>query len=87
MNHAGAKVLNSNRVWDVMGFYGDPMRASRATSWKLLDHILATYSPVVLVFGNFNVILGDDKKLGGAKWNPNQLTGITNIFAKWGLLS
>lgn len=68
-NFVNMEIIDNNKgVWRLIGFYGYPERARRKLSWDLIRS-LATVSPVPwCILGDFNNLLGDDEKRGGATY-------------------
>ncbi|GLT77765.1 hypothetical protein SLA2020_493240 [Shorea laevis] len=71
--------------WKFTGFYGDPDRAGRDASWSLLTH-LNTYGPSPwLCVGDFNEIIDQSEKIGGALRSERQMENFRVTLETCGL--
>ena len=59
-------LITSERAWRFTGFYGSPVTSQRGRSWELLRQLHSMSSLPWLCSGDFNEILADDEKVGGA---------------------
>jgi hypothetical protein len=55
----------TDRAWRFTGFYGDPTRARRKESWRMLRFLRNENDLLWLCVGDFNEILYDHKQFGG----------------------
>jgi len=57
---------DSDFHWTFTGFYGNPDRTLRDESWKLLTHLGSLSRDAWLCMGDFNEIIDQSEKVGGA---------------------
>lgn len=66
MGHIDSVIIEGSRYWRFIGFYGNPRAADRCQSWELLCRLSDMNGMPWLVGGNFNEILFNEDKIGGA---------------------
>lgn len=68
INHIDVRVWDevANPDWRFMGFYGNPEEANKFLSWDLLNTLSALITLLWICGGDFNEILLDSEKKGGA---------------------
>ena len=57
---------NEDSTWRLTGFYGDPETYRRTASWEMLRRLKSMTNLPWLCVGDFNEVLSNDEKLGGA---------------------
>ena len=71
--------------WRLTSFYGHPETHRRKESWRFLDTLNHQFRLPWLYFGDFNKILFEEEKLGGAPRPQQQMEAFQNIVNKCGL--
>jgi hypothetical protein len=66
-------LASSNFSWTFTGFYGNPDRKLQEESWRLLSHLGFLSRPAWLCIGDFNEIVDQSEKVGGAVRREIQL--------------
>lgn len=74
--HIDAIIKKTHGFWRFSGFYGNPETEKRKFSWSLMEKLSETGDDPWIIGGDFNEIVSDEEKKGGAKRNPNQM----NLF-------
>ena len=75
----------SNNPWHLTGFYGNPVTSLRSDSWRLLSSLCNGSNLPWLVIGDFNEIMCDSEKEGGAKRSNAQMLRFKNTVEACGL--
>jgi len=57
--------MENGRQWRFTGFYGEPVRARRKESWRLLRFLRNQTDLPWLCVGDFNEVLHEDEQMGG----------------------
>jgi len=75
LRHINAWVYSAavNFTWQFTGFYGHPEVCKRKESWALLKHLSTISSSHWICVGDFNEILQDSEKRGGARRRWSQM--------------
>ncbi|XP_065623699.1 uncharacterized protein LOC136065014 [Quercus suber] len=81
-NHIDAIITeaDSGFMWRITGFYGHPDTAQRKASWKLLEELGSRFHLPWLCLGDFNEILSNSEKQGGAIRSQQQMDGFRNAI-------
>ncbi|XP_072063927.1 uncharacterized protein [Arachis hypogaea] len=83
LNHIDMEVKaeQSEQIWRVTGFYGNPETTNKHESWNLLNTLGQASNMPWLVFDNFNQVLEQKEKQGGlpVTYTQNNQTGAANI--------
>ncbi|XP_042969166.1 uncharacterized protein LOC122301869 [Carya illinoinensis] len=85
--HVNSIVLEEENgpAWQFTGLYGHPEVAKRSSSWQLL-HMLKPTTPMAwLCAGDFNEILYQKEKLGGASRPYKQIEEFRQVVERCGL--
>lgn len=64
--HIDARIQDNNSSWRFTGFYGNPRAEKRVESWELLERLNDNAHESWIIGGDFNEILSDKEKDGGA---------------------
>ena len=59
--------------WRFIDFYGEPETARKGEAWEKLRRLNRSINKPWLCAGDFNEIIGQDEKLGGALQSHNQM--------------
>ena len=89
LNHIDAVVVGEGGLpsWRLTGFYGYPVTADRDKSWQLLRDLSDLDSlPWVNIIGDFNEILNNSEKIGGAIRSERQMRGFRDALGYGDLL-
>lgn len=70
----------SDRPWYFTGFYGDPDKACREASWRLLAHLRSLFLAQWLYVGDFNEIMDHTENLGGAIRSERQMASFRSTL-------
>jgi hypothetical protein len=77
--------MHSSRPWRLTGFYGNSNWTKQHDSWTLVHH-LKPYEPKAwLCIGDFNEIINQSKKWGGAIRSENQMMQFQLALEECGL--
>jgi endonuclease/exonuclease/phosphatase family metal-dependent hydrolase len=83
--HAVVTESEGGAKWSLTCFYGHLITARRFESWELLHH-LKTFSPGAwMCIGDFNEIVEQDEKVGGALRRDGQMEQFQNVLEYCGL--
>ena len=79
-NHIDVMVGGNNaKRWRFTGFYGNPNVNQRRDSWELLRRLKEESVLMWLCTGDFNEIMGDDEKWGGALRAERQMEDFRSV--------
>jgi len=70
---ATISLASSNFSWTFTGFYGNPDTKLQEESWRLISHLGFLSRPAWLCIGDFNEIVDQSEKVGGAVRREIQL--------------
>ncbi|XP_042969117.1 uncharacterized protein LOC122301806 [Carya illinoinensis] len=65
--------VETGQAWQFTGFYGHPVTAKRKSSWTLLEMLKPSNPTAWLCAGDFNEILDQKEKVGGARRPYSQI--------------
>jgi exonuclease III len=72
---------NPNK-WRATGLYGYPQQQNKLLTCRLISDLSEVNNhPQWLVFGDFNILLSDEEKLGGNLIDPNTTNSFRNILS------
>uniref|UniRef100_A0A2N9G5C3 CCHC-type domain-containing protein n=1 Tax=Fagus sylvatica TaxID=28930 RepID=A0A2N9G5C3_FAGSY len=81
-NHIDADVVMEDGLkWRVTGFYGNPVRGLRGSSWALLRHLCSTRSLPWLVLGDFNEVTSLGEQWGRIDRSLPQMAAFRDVLA------
>lgn len=70
--HVDAIIKKTHGFWRFSGFYRNPETEKRHFSWILMEKLSEMNDTSWIIGGDFNEIVSDEEKKGGAKRNPSQ---------------
>ncbi|MCH81856.1 hypothetical protein A2U01_0002649, partial [Trifolium medium] len=74
-NYINMQINYNNITWRATGLYGFPQNQNKFLTCNLIDELArADQNPNWLLFGDFNIILSNEEKLGGNAIDPNLIT-------------
>jgi hypothetical protein len=83
--HAVVKDAEGLPFWQFTGFYGNPDSARRGESWALLRHLKTLLPLPWCCAGDFNEIVEQSEKEGGAFRRESQMVGFRDALEACGL--
>lgn len=84
--HIDAIIKRKNGSWRFTGFYGNPEVDKRFHSWNLLEKLYENEDTPWIVGGDFNEIISNEEKSGGARRNDIQMESFRNVINSCKLL-
>ena len=83
-HHIDAKIGNTNNGedWRFTGFYGDPITRLRCRSWELMLQFYRSCTLPWPCAGDFNEVMSENEKLGGAKRTSKQMKDFRRMSMK-----
>jgi exonuclease III len=83
--NAVVRPVCGNLQWKLTCFYGHPETAKRHESWALLTHLNSYQPDPWLCIGDFNEIVNQDEKMGGALRRESQMDQFREALENCGL--
>jgi hypothetical protein len=83
--NAVVKGADRNSQWFLTCFYGNPIPHRRFESWDLLSHLKTLCMGAWLVIRDFNEIVQQSEKCGGAQRRDGQMGLFQNVLGECGL--
>jgi exonuclease III len=78
-NYINFLINSHNMVWRATSIYGYPNNSNKFLTCKLINHLSETNNnPNWLVFGDFNIILKSDEKMGRCPMDYNITSSFRN---------
>lgn len=78
--HINATIQTDEGWWRFPRFYGNPAIDKISDSWMLLNRLCTLFKFPWVVGGDFNEVLFDDEKEGGAARNPRQFEAFRDAL-------
>ena len=72
--------IGNGTAWRLTGFYGDPKTIKRRDSWQMLRKLKNSSQLPWMCIGDFNEILSDSEKLGGALRPQTQMSEFRKVL-------
>ncbi|KAK9668284.1 hypothetical protein RND81_13G047800 [Saponaria officinalis] len=87
-NHVAVDVNgeDGHPFWRALGVYGFPEASNKHKTWAILRREIAKCSHPMIYFGDFNEILSDNEKEGGAPRNGRQIYAFREVVDDCGLI-
>ena len=76
----------TDNEWRLTGFYGEPETARRIEAWEKLRYLNSISDIPWLCFRDFNEIIRQDEKVGGALRPHNQMQLFREVLDKCGFM-
>ena len=76
----------SENEWCLIGFYGEPETTRRSEAWEKLRYLNSQSEISWLCFGDFNEIIRQDEKVGGALRPHNQMQLFGEVLYECGFM-
>jgi exonuclease III len=71
LNYIDMQIISNNTVWRATGLYGFPQNQNKHLTCKLIEDLAgASQIPNSIIFGDFNISLYNNEKLGGSTYGP-----------------
>ncbi|PNX99664.1 ribonuclease H, partial [Trifolium pratense] len=85
-NYIDVQIDHNNIQWRATGIYGYPQNQNKLLTCNLIDELAGSaQNPRWLLFGDFNIILNTDEKLGGHTTDTNVITMFRNTINRCNL--
>ena len=79
------KVNSDSSLFVLTVVYASPQFNKRKYMWQYLEDFVATTNRPLVLLGDFNDMLSEDKKLGGLLINPTRIRAFRNCLDNSGL--
>lgn len=80
--HIDTTIKSDKGWWRFTGFYGNPVTGLRVESWTLLERLSSMSKLPWVIGGDFNEIMIDKEKEGGAVRNYSQMNSFCEATNK-----
>ncbi|WOG93696.1 hypothetical protein DCAR_0312982 [Daucus carota subsp. sativus] len=85
--HIDVKITTEDLyVWRLTGFYGEPVRAQRRTTWNLLRTLARDANLLWCVIGDLNNVMSPNDKKGGDVYPDWFIDGFNAVVQEAGLI-
>ena len=81
-------IIDKNTIieWRLTGFYGEPETARRSEAWDILGNLSSCFDSLWLCCSDFNEIIKQDEKVGGAILSHNQMQLFKDAIDECGFM-
>lgn len=85
-NMIAVEIIEGTCKWTLVGFYGPPQTAKRKVIWEDLSALLESLKNPWVCFGDFNMIINDEEKVGGQVGSSSAATYLKEILFDLGAI-
>ena len=85
-NIIAIEIKEGNCVWVLVGFYGPAYTIKRRGAWEHLNALLESIQEPWACFGDFNLTISDEEKLGGRRGNSSRQNFLQDMMFELGAI-